>query len=112
VDRIYDVLEELKLFPTEVQGGTKALFFNMGEVESHFAFKIMQQIRSKGISCELYHEFSKISKQFSYAEKKKIQYAIIIGSKEIEQNYCLVKDLTTGLQKVVVFEKLFDFFNK
>jgi histidyl-tRNA synthetase len=112
VDRIYDVLEELKLFPAEVQGGTKALFFNMGEVESHFAFKIMQQIRSKGISCELYHEFSKISKQFSYAEKKKIQYAIIIGSKEIEQNYCLVKDLTTGLQKVVVFEKLFDFFNK
>jgi histidyl-tRNA synthetase len=112
VDRIYDVMEELQLFPTAVQAGTKAIFFNMGESESLFAFKIMQQLRSKGVSCELYHEFVKINKQFSYAEKKKIRYAVIIGSKEIEQKYCLVKDLTTGLQEVVVFEKLFDFFNK
>lgn len=112
VDRIYDVLEELKLFPTEVQAGTTAIFFNMGEKESLFAFTIMQQLRGKGISCELYHEFSKINKQFSYAEKKNIRYAVIIGSKEMEQNYCLVKDLSTGLQEVVIFEKLFDFFNK
>ena len=112
VDRIYDVLEELQLFPTEVQVGTKAIFFNMGESESNFAFTIMQELRSKGISCELYHEFVKINKQFSYAEKKKIKYAVIIGSKEIEQKYCLVKELATGVQEVVVFEKLFDYFNK
>ena len=112
VDRIYDVLEELQLFPTEVQAGTKAIFFNMGESESNYAFTVMQQLRSKGISCELYHEFVKINKQFSYAEKKKIKYAIIIGSKEIEQKYCLIKDLSTGLQEVVVFEKIFDYFNK
>ena len=112
VDRIYDVLDELQLFPTAVQQGTKAIFFNMGETESLFAFTIMQQLRGKGISCEIYHEFTKINKQFTYAEKKNIQYAVIIGSKEIEQNYCLVKDLTTGLQEVVIFEKLFDFFNK
>lgn len=112
VDRIYDVLEELQLFPAEVQTGTKAIFFNMGETESLFAFTIMQQLRSKGISCELYHEFTKISKQFSYAEKKKIQYAVIIGSKEIEQKYCLVKHLSTGLQEVVIFDQLFSYFNK
>ena len=112
VDRIYDVLEELQLFPTAIQQGTKAIFFNMGEAESFFAFTIMQQLRSKGISCEIYHEFTKINKQFSYAEKKKIQYAVIIGTKEIEQNYCLVKNLITGLQEVVVFEKLYDFFKK
>ena len=112
VDRIYDVLGELKLFPTEVQAGTKVLFFNMGEAESNFAFTVMQQLRSKGVSCEIYHEFSKINKQFTYAEKKKIRYAVIIGSKEIEQNYCLVKNLTTGLQEVVIFENLFNFFNK
>ena len=112
VDRIYDVLEELQLFPTEVKIGTKAIFFNMGESESGFAFKIMQGLRSNGVSCELYHEFVKINKQFSYAEKKKIRYAVIIGSKEIEQKYCLVKDLTTGLQEVVVFEKLVDYLNK
>lgn len=112
VDRIYDVLEELNLFPEGVQSGTKAIFFNMGETESSYAFGVMQQLREKGISCEMYHEFVKISKQFSYAEKKKIAFAIIIGSKEIEQNYCLVKDLATGLQEVVVFDKLFEYFDK
>ncbi|MDN3654538.1 histidine--tRNA ligase [Ferruginibacter paludis] len=112
VDRIYDVLEELQLFPEAVQSGTKAIFFNMGETESKFAFTIMQQLRAKNVSCEMYHEFAKVSKQFSYAEKKKIQYAVIIGSKEIEQKYCLVKDLSTGLQQVVLFDKLFTYFNK
>ncbi|MEO6720455.1 MAG: histidine--tRNA ligase [Ferruginibacter sp.] len=110
VDRIYDVLEELSLFPDKVQSGTTAIFFNMGETESLFAFDVMQKLRSSGISCELYHEFAKINKQFSYAERKKIQYAIIIGSKEIEQNYCLVKNLLTGVQEVVVFDKLSAYF--
>lgn len=112
VDRIYDVMEELGLFPEQVHTGTSVIFFNMGLDESKFAFKIMQQLREKGISCELYHEFVKITKQFNYAEKKKIRYAIIIGSKEIEQNYCLVKDLGTGLQEVVVFERLIDYFER
>ncbi len=112
VDRMYDVLEELALFPNEVHTGTRVIFFNMGESESSFAFGIMQQLRTRGISCEMYHEFAKINKQFSYAEKKNIGHAIIIGSKEIEQNYCLVKDLATGLQEVVIFERLFDYFEK
>lgn len=104
-------MTELNLFPEDVQAGTKVIFFNMGETESHFAFGIMQKLRHKGISCELYHEFAKITKQFTYAEKKRIGYAVIIGSKEIEQKYCLVKNLATGLQEVVVFENLPDYFN-
>ena len=110
VDRIYDVMEELNLFPENINKSVKAIFFNMGETESAFAFNIMQQLREKGISCEMYHEFAKIAKQFNYAEKKNIEYAIIIGSKEIEQNYCLVKNLSTGTQEVVVFEKLWSYF--
>jgi histidyl-tRNA synthetase len=112
VDRIYDVLEELQLFPKEIEKGSKVIFFNMGESESLHAFGIMQQLRSNGISCEMYHEFSKIAKQFSYAEKKNIEYAIIIGSKEIEDKNCLVKKLNSGIQEVVEFEKLTAFFNK
>ena len=112
VDRMYDVLEELNLFPATVQSGTQVLFFNMGETEALFAFSIMQQLRNKNISCELYHEFSKINKQFSYAEKKQIRYVITIGSKEIDQKNCMVKDLTTGLQQQVLFNDLFIFFNK
>lgn len=110
VDRIYDVMTEMNLFPDEVGSGTKVLFFNMGETESRFAFNIMQQLRHSGVSCELYHEAAKINKQFNYAEKKNIAYAAIIGSKEIEQQYCIVKDLKTGLQEVVVFDNLPAFF--
>lgn len=110
VDRIYDVLEEMNLFPADVQSSTKALFFNMGEKESEFAFGIMQQLRSNNIACELYHEAVKINKQFTYAEKKNIPYIIIIGSKEMEEKNCAVKHLSTGNQEIVAFDKLGNFF--
>ncbi len=106
VDRIYDVLEEMNLFPQDVQVSTKALLFNMGEVESRFAFGIMQQLRSSGIACELYHEATKINKQFTYAEKKNIPFVIIIGSKEIEEKNCAVKNLATGNQETLALENL------
>ena len=101
VDRIYDVMEELKLFPDEVQGGTQFLFFNLGEEESKAAFTLMQQMRASGKRCEIYHEQAKFDKQFKYAEKKKINTVIIIGSKELAEGTCQVKDLLTGEQKVV-----------
>ncbi|MFZ1371178.1 MAG: histidine--tRNA ligase [Ferruginibacter sp.] len=110
VDRIYDVLEVLNLFPANLQVSTKALFFNMGETESNVAFGIMQQLRGSGIACELYHEAAKINKQFTYAEKKNIPFVIIIGSKEIEERNCAVKNLATGKQEIVPFEKLADYF--
>ena len=106
VDRIYDVLEELNLFPQDVQVSTRALFFNMGEAESDVAFGIMQQLRSSGIACELYHEATKINKQFTYAEKKNIPFVIIIGGKEIEEKNCAVKNLSTGNQETVALENL------
>jgi histidyl-tRNA synthetase len=111
VDRIYDVLEELQLFPENLDQSTKAIFFNMGATEGQFAFGIMQQLRSAGVAAILYHEAAKISKQFSYAEKYNIPYAIIIGSKEIEQQYCQVKDLAKGEQHEVAFDQLADFLN-
>ena len=83
----------------------------MGAKESNFAFQNMQQLRENGIACELFLEPVKIAKQFSYAERKNIPYAVIIGSKEIEQQYCQVKNLTTGEQHIVILEKLIEFFN-
>jgi len=111
VDRIYDVMEELNLFPGNLQVSTKALFFNMGKKESAFAFGVMQQLRGKGIACELYHEETKIAKQFGYAEKKNIPFVVIIGSKEMEENNCQVKNLSTGEQSTVAFDELPVFFN-
>ena len=106
VDRIYDVLEELNLFPENLQVSTKALFFNMGEKESLFVLNIMQQLRSDGISCELFHEPAKLDKQFKYADKKNIPFAIIIGSKEIETGQCVLKNLKTGVQQIIPFNQL------
>ena len=111
VDRIYHVMEELNLFPDNLQVSTKALFFNMGEKESDHAFGIMQQLRGNGIACELYHETSKIDKQFKYAEKKKIPFVIIIGSKEMEDGNCQVKNLSTGEQQVIPDKNIISFFN-
>jgi histidyl-tRNA synthetase len=109
VDRIYDVMEELKLFPADVHTGTQVLFFNLGETESKAAFTVMQQLRNSNIRCELYHEPAKFDKQFKYAEKKNIPYTAIIGSKEIEEKTCIVKDLRNSHQQTLSINKLADF---
>lgn len=101
VDRIYDVMEELNLFPANVHVGTQVLFFNCGEKESRRSFELMQQLRQKGIRSELYHETAKFDKQFKYAEKKNIPHVIIIGEKELEENTCNIKTLATGQQKTI-----------
>jgi histidyl-tRNA synthetase len=106
VDRIYDVMEELKLMPEHLARGTRALFFNMGEAESAAAFRIMQDLRAKNISAELYHEKAKFDKQFKYAERKNISFAVFIGADEIANQNAVVKNLATGLQEKVPFSDL------
>jgi histidyl-tRNA synthetase len=106
VDRIYDVMEELKLFPEEVHIGTQVLFFNLGEAESKKAFELMQQLRTRDIRCELYPESIKMDKQFKYADKKNITFAVIIGSRELENNECTVKNLKTGEQQTISLSAL------
>ncbi len=101
VDRIYDVMEELDLFPESLQISTQVLFFNLGDEESKVSFSLMQQLRHRGVRCELYHENSKFDKQFKYAERKKIPFIIIIGSKEIEENTCTIKNISTGEQETI-----------
>jgi histidyl-tRNA synthetase len=109
LDRIYDVMEELKLFPNAVQTGTQVLFFNMGDDVNYKAFEQMQHLRAKGICCELYHEPAKMEKQFKYAEKKAIPYGIFIGSKEIEEDKVLVRNLLTRSENSVAIKQLADF---
>jgi len=106
VDRIYDVMEELNLFPADIHISTQVLFFNLGIEESKKAFELMQQLRKKGISSELYHENIKFDKQFKYAEKKNIPYVVIIGEKELKEGSCSVKTLSTGKQETILFDNL------
>ncbi|HUR66152.1 MAG TPA: histidine--tRNA ligase [Chitinophagaceae bacterium] len=106
VDRIYDVMEELNLFPADVHISTQLLFFNLGEAESKKAFELMQQLRQRNIRCELYHENIKFDKQFKYAEKKNIPYVVIIGEKELKEEKCNVKQLSSGEQRTISFSQL------
>jgi histidyl-tRNA synthetase len=101
VDRIYDVLEEMNLFPSQVHKGTVVLFFNLGEAESRKALSLMPVLRKRGIGCELYHETQKFDRQFRYAERKNIPYVIILGERELAQGNCTIKKLSTGEQEVV-----------
>ncbi len=109
VDRIYDVMEELNLFPSDVHVGTQVLFFNLGEKESKNAFALMQQLRNANIRCELYHEQVKFDKQFKYAEKKNIPFVVIIGSKEMEEKTCTLKTLLQGVQQTIPQQELINF---
>ena len=106
VDRIYDVMDELNLFPPAIRHSTQVLFFNLGEEAAAKSFELMQGLRQKGIRCELYHEKAKFDKQFKYAEKKNIPRIVIIGPDELETGIAKIKDLQSGVQEEISFEEL------
>jgi histidyl-tRNA synthetase len=110
IDRIYDVMEEMNLFPENITTTTKAIFFNLGEAEANTALQQMNILRDNNIACEIYPEKVKMDKQFKYADKKNIPYAIIIGTKEMDTKTCMVKDLKKGEQVEVAFGDLVKFF--
>ena len=106
VDRIYDVMEELKVFPKNIQRGTTALLFNTGDAQQQALLSLAEELRSEGIACELYHEQVKFDKQFKYAEKKSIPYIVILGSDEIFKGTIIVKHLESGKQDELNFQQL------
>ena len=110
IDRIYDVMEELNLFPENIASAAKAVFFNLGEKEAAAVMKLMNKLRDNNIACELYPDKVKLEKQFKYADKKNIPYAVIIGTQELENNSCMVKDLKKGEQVAVAFGEIETFF--
>lgn len=101
VDRIYDVLEELQLFPADAQQGTQVLFFNLDKQIEGMVFKLLMQLRNKGIASELFHEPAKMDKQMKYANKRNIPYVIIIGESEVQEQVVSVKNMVTGTQEKV-----------
>ena len=103
-------MEELNLFPENLQTKTKALFFNMGATESLATLSLAANLRTEEIGCEVFHEPAKMDKQFKYAEKKSIPFVIIIGSKEMESQEAVVKNLKTSEQEKIPFIRLVDYF--
>jgi len=106
VDRIYDVLEELQLFPATAQQGTQVLFFNLDQETTGTAFKLVMQLRAKGVSSELFHETSKMDKQMKYANKRNIPYVIIMGESEAKEGLVSIKNMVTGQQEKIAMTEL------
>jgi histidyl-tRNA synthetase len=98
-DRIYDVLEELNLFPQNAIAGTKVLLSNFDTDAERYALPLLQQLRRAGVAAELYPAAAKLKKQMSYADAKNIPYVILIGSDEMQSGMLTLKDMETGDQE-------------
>jgi histidyl-tRNA synthetase len=106
LDRIYLVIEELNLFPETVTSTSKAIFLNFGIAETKYAMKAITEMRKSGIKIELYPDNVKIGKQFQYADKRGIPFAVIVGDDEMANNLFSLKDLVSGVQEKVSLEEL------
>jgi histidyl-tRNA synthetase len=105
-ERIYDVLNESNLFPTEIGTPVKALFLNFGETEERYALKALAELRKNDIASEIYPDQTKIGKQMSYANAKQIPYVIIAGEEEIKELVFTLKDMKTGEQIKTTLQKI------
>jgi histidyl-tRNA synthetase len=111
VDRIYDVLEELELFPENGTKSTKILLTNFDETSQMACLPILSQLRALGIAAELYPESAKMKKQFDYANKKGIAYVLLVGSEEIKTKKYSLKDMATGEQVSLSLEQIIEKIN-
>jgi histidyl-tRNA synthetase len=103
-DRIYDVLNELNLFPSEAQNLLQIMFVNFGQKEQQHCMKLVHQLRNKGVSCELYPTASKLQKQMKYANDLNVKYVALIGEEELKNNTIQLKNMETGEQTTMDFE--------
>ena len=105
-DRIYDVLEGLKLFPETMSESTQVIFLNFGKNEERYCLKYLNQVRKHGINAEIYPDATKIQKQMKYADQRGIPMVIIAGESEITDQKFTVKWMKEGRQEVVEANKL------
>ena len=97
-DRIFDVLNQLNLYPENLMQQTEVLFINFGEKEENYVFPILMQLREKGVSCEIYPDAVKLQKQLSYADSNNIPFVVMAGENEIQTEKLTVKKMSSGEQ--------------
>jgi histidyl-tRNA synthetase len=108
-DRIYDVMEELNLFPASAEQSTQVLICCFDTQGETFALPLLQSLRAKNINAELYPAGAKIKKQMEYANNKQVPYTILIGSDEMQSGFLTFKNMVTGDQEKLTTE---DILNK
>lgn len=100
-DRIFDVLNQLDLYPKEAANSTQLLFVNFGEKEADFCLDVLATVRAAGIRAEIYPDSSKMKKQMSYANAKQIPYVAIVGESELAEGKINLKNMVTGEQTLI-----------
>ena len=105
-DRIYDVLNQLDLYPKDSVGATQLLFINFGEQETAYCLPILNKVRASGVRSEIYPDATKMKKQMSYANAKQIPFVVLAGESEMQQGKVTLKNMETGEQKLVTTEEL------
>lgn len=105
-DRIFDVLNQLDLYPKETITGTELLFVNFGVSEAAYCMSVLTRVRAAGIRSELYPEAAKMKKQMAYANAKQVPYVVLVGENEIAEGKLTVKNMTSGEQQLLSVEEL------
>lgn len=111
IDRIYDVMEDLSLFPESLNNSsaTKVLLVNFGQAELMHCLRLVSHLRNEGINAEVYPDVvKKVGKQFEYADKKKIPFVAVVGSNEMAKQTVMLKNMLSGTQEEVSLDKLLD----
>ena len=107
-DRIFDVLNQLDLYPKGAVNATQLLFVNFGEKEADYCLPLLAKVRAAGIAAEIYPDPVKMKKQMSYANAKQIPYVAIVGESELAEGKVNVKNMTTGEQMLVEAERILE----
>ena len=111
-DRIYDVLNQLDLYPKEAVNGTQLLFINFGEKEIAYCMPIAQKAREAGIRTEVYADSVKMKKQMSYANSLGVSFVALVGENEMSEGKVTLKNMTTGEQQFLTPEDMIQFIIK
>lgn len=112
IDRIYDVLEELKLFPQQLATGTQVLLLNFGGDNEQYALQVLVQLRNAGIASELYPDAAKFDKQMKYANKRGLSYVMLLGDEERTKQLVSLKNFTTGEQQMITIAEAISLLKK
>ncbi|MDE7159560.1 MAG: histidine--tRNA ligase [Muribaculaceae bacterium] len=111
-DRIYDVLNQLELYPAEITSAVKVMFVNFGKEESAFAARCVKALREAGVSAQLYPDAAKMKKQMALANAEGIPYVAIVGETELKEGKVTLKRMADGSQEIVTPAELTDILSK
>jgi histidyl-tRNA synthetase len=105
-DRIYDVMNELNLFPEMIEATIKVLFVNFGKAEEKYALPLLAGLRKSGIPAEIFPDAAKLKKQLDYANRKKIPFVVMVGENEMKEGILTLKDMNSGEQELMTLEEV------